>query len=162
MKLTKCEQGHFYDGDKYPACPYCNTDLQTENAIVHTSAAAQEDPAEAAPPEGPVTGWLVVVDDPGRGHDLRLGIGRTFLGLDAEAAPITLSPDAPLGARQAAVVYDEAAGAFTLLPGSSQQLCYLGGRAVLEPRPLAGGKEELKLGAATLRFVPFCGSRFHW
>ena len=56
MKLTKCEQGHFYDGDKYPACPYCNTDLQSESAIVHTSAAAEA--AEAAPPEGPVTGWL--------------------------------------------------------------------------------------------------------
>lgn len=56
MKLTKCEQGHFYDGDKYPACPYCNTDLQSESAIVHTSAAAEA--AEAAPPEGPVTaGW---------------------------------------------------------------------------------------------------------
>ena len=41
MKLTKCEQGHFYDGDKYPACPYCNTDLQSESAIVHISAAAE-------------------------------------------------------------------------------------------------------------------------
>ena len=65
MKLTKCEQGHFYDGDKYPACPYCNTDLQSESAIVHTSAAAEA--AEAAPPEGPVTGWLVVTAGPGRG-----------------------------------------------------------------------------------------------
>lgn len=59
MKLTKCEQGHFFDGDKYPACPYCNTDLQNETAIVHTS---ETTPAEAADPEGPVTGWLVVVD----------------------------------------------------------------------------------------------------
>ncbi len=37
--------------------------------------------------------------------------------------------------------------AFTLLPGSSQELCYLAGQAVLEPQPLTGG-EELKLGAA--------------
>ena len=88
MKLTKCEQGHFYDGDKYPACPYCNTDLQSESAIVHTSAAAEA--AEAAPPEGPVTGWLVVTAGPGRGRDLRLGVGRTFLGLDGAAAPVTL------------------------------------------------------------------------
>ena len=27
MKLTKCENGHFYDSDKYPECPYCNADL---------------------------------------------------------------------------------------------------------------------------------------
>ncbi len=159
MKLTKCEQGHFYDGDKYPACPYCNTDLQSESAIVHTSAAAEA--AEAAPPEGPVTGWLVVTAGPGRGRDLRLGVGRTFLGLDGAAAPVTLSPDAPLGVRQAAVAYDGKTGAFTLLPGSSQQLCYLGGRAVLEPGPLAAGA-ELTLGESTLRFVPFCGGGFQW
>ena len=161
MKLTKCEQGHFYDSDKYPACPYCNTDLQTESAIVHTSAAGPEPAAEAGSPDGPVTGWLVVLDGPARGRDLRLGVGRTFLGLDQAAAPVTLSPDAPLGARQAAVAYDAATGAFTLLPGSSQQLCYLNGKALLEPQPVAGG-EELKLGDATLRFVPFCDSRFRW
>ena len=158
MKLTKCEQGHFYDSDKYPACPYCNTDLQNEAAIVHTSEAT---PAEAADPEGPVTGWLVVVDGPARGRDLRLGVGRSFLGLDAAGAPATVSPDAPLGARQATVVYDPEADAFTLLPGSSQDLCYLAGQAVLEAQPLTGG-EELKLGTATLRFVPFCGGGFRW
>ena len=95
MKLTKCEQGHFYDSDKYPACPYCNADLQSETAIVHTS----EGPAaEAAAPEGPVAGWLVVLNGPARGRDLRLGVGRSFLGTDAAGTPVTLSPDAPLGA----------------------------------------------------------------
>lgn len=24
MKLTKCEKGHFYDGEKYSSCPHCN------------------------------------------------------------------------------------------------------------------------------------------
>lgn len=24
MKLTKCEKGHFYDGDKYSSCPHCH------------------------------------------------------------------------------------------------------------------------------------------
>ena len=119
MKLTKCEQGHFYDGDKYPACPYCNTDLQTETAIVHTSEGAS--PAQSASPDGPVAGWLVVLDGPARGRDLRLGVGRSFVGLDGAGTPVTLSPDAPLGARQAVVVYDDQTDAFTLLPGSSQE-----------------------------------------
>lgn len=158
MKLTKCEQGHFFDADKYPACPYCNTDLQTETAIVQISEVPA---AELAAPDGPVAGWLVVLDGPARGRDLRLGVGRSFLGLDAAGAPATVSPDAPLGARQATVVYDPEADAFTLLPGSSQDLCYLAGQAVLEAQPLTGG-EELKLGTATLRFVPFCGGGFRW
>lgn len=159
MKLTKCEQGHFYDGDKYPACPYCNTDLQTETSIVHSTDAPL--PVQSAAPDGPVAGWLVVLDGPARGRDLRLGVGRSFLGLDEAGTPVTLSPDAPLGERQAVLVYDAEADAFTLLPGSSQALCYLEGEAVLEAKPLNGG-ETLKLGEASLRFVPFCGGGFHW
>ncbi len=23
MKLQRCANGHFYDGDKYPTCPHC-------------------------------------------------------------------------------------------------------------------------------------------
>ena len=39
MKLTKCENGHFYDSDKYPECPYCNTDLLRDRSIVRTGEA---------------------------------------------------------------------------------------------------------------------------
>ena len=47
------------------------------------------------------------------------------------------------------------------MPGSSQELCYLGDTALLEPQELAG-EETLRLGAATLKFVPFCGPDFSW
>lgn len=162
MKLSKCANGHFYDSDKYSECPYCNTDLLKDHAIVHEGEA--EPPAaaaQAAAPAGPVTGWLVVLDGPARGRDLRLGIGRSFLGLDDAGAPITLSADAPLSARQAVVVYDAEKNSFVLLPGSSQELCYLGEEAVLAPSPLTGG-ETLRLGGAALTFVPLCGGAFHW
>ena len=122
---------------------------------------AAVDKAAPAAPAGPVAGWLVVLDGVAKGRDLRLGIGRSFLGLDADGTPVTLSADAPLSARQAAVVYDAEKNAFTLLPGSSQELCYLGEDALLEPQPLTGG-EVLRLGGAALQFVPFCGADFHW
>ena len=103
----------------------------------------------------------MVLDGPARGRDLRLGVGRSFLGLDGDGTPVTLSADAPLSARQAAVAYDAEKNAFTLLPGSSQELCYLDDAAVLEAMPLAGG-ETLRLGGAALKFVPLCGADFHW
>lgn len=162
MKLTKCENGHFYDSDKYPECPYCNTELLKDHSIVHAGAAEPEAPkAEAAAPAGPVVGWLVVLDGPAKGRDLRLGVGRSFLGLDQSGTPVTLSADAPLSTRQAAVVYDAEKNAFTLLPGSSQELCYLNDAAVLEAASLTGG-ETLRLGSAALKFVPLCGADFHW
>ena len=142
MKLTKCENGHFYDSDKYPECPYCNTDLLRDRSIVRTGEAEQPAAVETAAPAGPVTGWLVVLDGPAKGRDLRLGVGRSFLGLDVDGTPVTLSADAPL-------------------PGSSQELCYLGGDAVLTPQPLTGG-ETLRMGGAAMKFVPFCGAEFHW
>ena len=161
MKLSKCESGHFYDSDKYPECPYCNTELLKDHSNVHEGEAEQPAAVDKAAPAGPVAGWLVVLDGVARGRDLRLGIGRSFLGLDADGTPVTLSADAPLSARQAAVAYDAEKNAFTLLPGSSQELCYLGEDALLEPQPLTGG-EVLRLGGAALQFVPFCSADFHW
>ena len=143
MKLSKCESGHFYDSDKYPECPYCNTELLKDHSIVHEGEAEQPAAVDKAAPAGPAAGWLVVLDGVAKGRDLRLGIGRS------------------LSARQAAVAYDAEKNAFTLLPGSSQELCYLGEDALLEPQPLTGG-EVLRLGGAALQFVPFCGADFHW
>ena len=160
MKLTKCEKGHFFDSDKYPECPYCNTDLQKDGGSSIVSAADPAAPAAAGTPSGPVAGWLVVLDGPAMGRDLRLGVGRTPLGLDAAGQPAALSADAPLSARLAQLVYDGEENAFTLLPGTGQDLAYLDGKALLEPRPLAGG-ETLTLGGAKLKFVPFCGE-FRW
>ena len=34
MKLTKCEHGHFYDADKYPGCPYCDSDLRKSGSTI--------------------------------------------------------------------------------------------------------------------------------
>lgn len=161
MKLSKCESGHFYDSDKYPECPYCNAELLKDHSIVHEGEDEQPAAVDKAAPAGPVAGWLVVLDGVAKGRDLRLGIGRSFLGVDTDGTPVTLSADAPLSARQAAVAYDAEKNAFTLLPGSSQELCYLGEDALLEPQPLTGG-EVLRLGGAALQFVPFCGADFHW
>lgn len=156
MKRTKCDNGHFYDGDKYPECPYCNPALKNDSGILQ--------PQDAAVPEaradGPVAGWLVVVEGPGRGADLRLGAGKNFLGTAPGGAPCRLSADAPLAARIAAVAYDPKDGSFTLVPGSASELCYHNGGNLLTPAPLAAG-DTLTIGEATLRFVPFCGS-FRW
>lgn len=66
MKLTKCPNGHFYDADKHPECPYCNGGLEAGSAIARPGAAAEA--GLAAAPKGPVTGWLVVLDGPSAGR----------------------------------------------------------------------------------------------
>lgn len=54
MKLTKCPNGHFYDADKHPECPYCNGGLEAGSAIARPGAAAEAGLAAAS--KGPVAG----------------------------------------------------------------------------------------------------------
>ena len=94
MKLTKCPNGHFYDADKHPECPYCNGGLEAGSAIAQPGTAAEA--GLAAAPKGPVAGWLVVLDGPARGQDLRLGEGRNFLGWMRPGTPPCWMPTARL------------------------------------------------------------------
>ncbi|MDD4849185.1 MAG: FHA domain-containing protein [Gemmiger sp.] len=168
MKLSKCDNGHFYDSDKYPECPYCNTDLQkdTGGIVVSARAVAGAAPGEPAAPQapatpaGPVTGWLVALNGPHAGCDYRLGEGRSFFGLEDGGAPCPLSADAALSARLLTLAYDPAGGEFTALPGAGQTLAYINGKANLTPQPLKNG-DEVALGDTKLRFVAFCGG-FRW
>lgn len=158
MKLTKCPNGHFYDADKHPECPYCNGGLEAGSAIARPGAAAEVD---LAAPKDPVAGWLVVLDGPTRGQDLRLGEGRNFLGVDAAGDPAVLDANSPLAVRRGIVVYDPQDNNWCALPGSSNELCTLNGKSLIEKMPLTAG-DTFAVGGAQLRFVPLCGPEFNW
>ena len=151
MKLTKCPNGHFYDADKHPECPYCNGGLEAGSAIAQPGTAAEVD---LAAPKGPVAGWLVVLDGPARGQDLRLGV-------DAAGNPAVLDANSPLAVRRGIVVYDPQDNNWCALPGSSNELCTLNGKSLIEKMPLTAG-DTFAVGGAQLRFVPLCGPEFNW
>ena len=121
MKLTKCPNGHFYDADKHPECPYCNGGLEAGSAIAQPGTAAEVD---LAAPKDPVAGWLVAV-------------------------------------RRGIVVYDPQDNNWCALPGSSNELCTLNGKSLIEKMPLTAG-DTFAVGGAQLRFVPLCGPEFNW
>ena len=135
MKLTKCPNGHFYDADKHPECPYCNGGLEAGSAIAQPGTAAEVD---LAAPKGPVAGWLVVLD-----------------------GPAVLDANSPLAVRRGIVVYDPQDNNWCALPGSSNELCTLNGKSLIEKMPLTAG-DTFAVGGAQLRFVPLCGPEFNW
>ena len=137
MKLTKCPNGHFYDADKHPECPYCNGGLEAGSAIAQPGTAAEVD---LAAPKGPVTGWL---------------------GVDAAGNPAVLDANSPLAVRRGIVVYDPQDNNWCALPGSSNELCTLNGKSLIEKMPLTAG-DTFAVGGAQLRFVPLCGPEFNW
>ena len=106
-------------------------------------------------------GWLVVLDGPARGQDLRLGEGRNFLGVDAAGNPAVLDANSPLAVRRGIVVYDPQDNNWCALPGSSNELCTLNGKSLIEKMPLTA-EDTFAVGGAQLRFVPLCGPEFNW
>ena len=108
----------------------------------------------------PVTGWLVVVDGPGKGSAAQLGFGHNTIGrgpamrvrLDFGDRKISRDTHATL-------TYDPKGNAFYLQQGKN--LAYIEGEPVLTPVRLEAGA-LIGLGDTTLRFVPFCDDAFTW
>jgi pSer/pThr/pTyr-binding forkhead associated (FHA) protein len=125
--------------------------------------AAAEESVAGELPEGPVVGWLVVVEGPGRGRSVTLGYGMNPIGRDASNR-VSLPFGDQLVSRQkhAMITYDPRGRKFFIQHGESSNLTYLGEQPVLAPAELEGG-ELIRLGDDTvLKFVPFCGENFEW
>ena len=121
-------------------------------------------PADAADSEetDPVAGWLVIVEGPGEGHDLRIGVGRHDLGRDRANRIALPFGDTRISRRgHLWVNYDPLNGAFSVAPGNSTNLAYLNDAAIEERMPLADGA-TVTVGRTKLRFVAFCGEGFAW
>ncbi len=116
--------------------------------------------ASKVAPVHPVTGWLVVVDGPGKGSAAQLGFGHNTIGrgpamrvrLDFGDRKISRDTHATL-------TYDPKGNAFYLQQGKN--LAYIEGQPVLNPVRLEVGA-RIGLGDTTLRFVPFCDDAFTW
>ena len=121
-------------------------------------------PADATGSEeiDPVAGWLVIVEGPGMGRDLRIGLGRNDLGRDGDNRIRLPFGDTRISRRgHLWVNYDPLNRAFSVAPGNSTNLAYLNDAAIEERRPLADGA-TITVGRTKLRFVAFCGEGFAW
>ena len=119
-------------------------------------------PDAEAPKGGPVVGWVVVVDGPGKGHARALGYGTNPLGRGADArVRLDFGDDRISRQAHAIVTYDPRGRKFYLQHGGGTNLTYLDGAYVPQPTVLEG-MQHIRIGATTLRFVPFCGPDFDW
>ena len=108
----------------------------------------------------PVTGWLVVVDGPGKGSSVQLGFGHNTIGrgpamrvrLDFGDRKISRDTHTTL-------TYEPKGNAFYLQQGKN--LAYIDDQPVLNPVRLEAGA-LIGLGDTMLRFVPFCDDGFTW
>jgi hypothetical protein len=127
------------------------------------SAASAADGAADDLPEGPVVGWLVVIDGPGRGKSVPLGYGMNPIGREASNRVVLPFGDMQISrTKHATVTYDPRGRKFFIQHGESSNLTYVGELPVLSPVELKSG-EIIRLGDTTvLKFIPLCGDEFNW
>lgn len=161
-------------GDQYasPPPPPMPPPNEGQTVLVRPSSRSSQAAAAAGAPapgaddfaaEGPVVGWLVVVNGPGKGRSVTLGYGMNPIGRDADNRVALAFGDEQISRKKhAVIVYDPRGRKFYLQHGDSTNLTYVGDTPVLAPTLLTGG-EAIRIGSATeLRFVPLCGEGFTW
>lgn len=126
------------------------------------SVAGVASPAEDLP-EGPVVGWLVVVEGAGRGKSATLGYGMNTIGREAGNRVCLPFGDMEISrTKHATLTYDPRGRKFFIQHGESTNLTYVGEIPVLAPLELKSG-DLIRLGDTTvLKFIPLCGDDFNW
>ena len=110
----------------------------------------------------PVTGWLVVVDGPGRGRALELGFGLNTIGTSADnRLQFDFGDPAISRDEHFSIAYDAVHKKFHLVRGRGVNLVYIDDTPLTDARELAAFA-EISVGATTLRFVPLCGPDWAW
>jgi len=179
VAIIKCDKGHFYDNEKYDACPHCKLESsKPSNDNEVTIAKISSDSAKknlaafivgkdertvsifsSKGLQAPVVGWLVCVEGNEKGRDYRIKSGRNFVGR-AHQMDIVIADDMEISRdNHCSVVFDPKSVSFSIVPGSG--VVYKNGEKVLEPQKLEA-YDKLTVGNSTFRFVPFCKEGVGW
>ena len=108
------------------------------------------------------TGWLLIIEGPGRGACFTLTEGVSQIGRGPDQ-PVRLDFGDLAISRQghASIAFDNEIGQFYLGHGGKSNVVRLNGRPVLSTQELASG-DHIRIGETTLVFVALCGPEFSW
>jgi hypothetical protein len=187
--LKRCNNGHFYDADKYTTCPYCNPTVSETEVTV-----AFDEPADIEEEDGktvsladavsqasadnsdnnktisyytdavgtePCVGWLVCIEGEHYGESFTLKSGRNFVGRNTNM-DVSLAGDMSVSReRHAIIIYEPKAKIFIAQAGDSKELFYLNEKVVLNNEELKN-YDILSVGNEKLLFIGLCGQKFCW
>ena len=187
MNLTRCENGHFYDADRFDTCPHCNqtsisTVLQNEDGspeytmplepekkveeeLKIETATVVEEVSQATigyyADFEPVVGWFVAIEGAHFGEDFKLKTGRNFIGR-AGTMDVALGKDQAISREKHAIIlYEPKSNVFLVQPGDAKELFYLNDKVVLTATEI-NAYDVLSLGNTKLLFIPCCSDKFNW
>ena len=104
--------------------------------------------------EGPVVGWLVILDGPGVGRSLPLGYGMNIIGRGAGNRIVLDFGDQQISEDDHfRIAYDRENRKFHLVPGRGTNLVYVSGSPLLSPVDLQA-QQDVKVGMTLLASCP--------
>lgn len=191
MAIQECGNGHLYDTDQYPSCPYCSgagnrVDFRFKgaedipktvgngNAIGATVAPSSSRRASSISDTGktvgvfqkkmnfePVVGWLVCIKGKEKGKDYRIYGKNNTIGRDERSDICIKGDDSISRENHAKLAYDRKHNNFHIIPADGANPVYLNDEPVYVPEQLKA-YDILEIGELTLMFVPFCNDSFTW
>ena len=174
MNLIKCENEHYYDSDKFDACPHCANlaaDVKIPNPLGNN-----QNKIETVIPDHAVlkdyqkighrrvAGWLVCIVGEMQGESFTLYEGKNFLGR-APHMDIALFREPTVSReKHALITYDNADNCFTLSiePDSVAPVFYNNTPVKKSLSQILSAHDIIILGECQLCFIPFCDDHFHW
>lgn len=110
----------------------------------------------------PPVGWVIVIDGPGKGKDLKLLNGHNSIGrgpgqrIRIDFGDATISRD-----KHASIIYDYEDNNFFIAHNEGKSLTKLNGKLVTGATEL-NAYDKIKIGKTTLLFIPLCNDQFNW
>ncbi|MDG4647769.1 FHA domain-containing protein [Roseibacterium sp. SDUM158017] len=148
------EPAEAQDGGKTRVLGFHAPDVEMDpiSAVAHKSAGQVRFP----------TGWLVVVDGPGRGAYFAVTMSVSSIGRGADQSISLNFGDASISRHNhAAIAYDAEQNRFFLGHGNKSNIVRRNGQPVLATEELDHG-DVIRIGKTSLRFVALCGDDFTW
>ncbi|MCI7061734.1 MAG: FHA domain-containing protein [Lachnospiraceae bacterium] len=166
MELTRCENGHYYNKEKFPSCPHC-----AHVPAFSMQSQDQSEVATALPNAGAIsrinqslrktTGWLVCTSGNMIGESFSIREGKNLIGRSTSMDIVLLYENSVSRENHAYIEYNAASHSFMLATDHTENQISVNDEKLSEP-VLLSDRDQISLGKCTLTFIPFCTDDFHW
>ena len=161
MAIVKCANGHHYDADRFPECPYC---IQVRERNRRLQGELEQDcggkayirAEELKSPEMPdrASESSMRADDDGRTIGIYAG------GMTDYVTGWLVCVEGPLIGQDFRVHHGQN-GAHYLVPGTAGGMVFYKGQILTQPVKLSLG-DQVRIGNCCFMFVPFCTEGRTW
>jgi len=176
MAIIQCENGHYFDDEKYAACPHCGEQgpedeltmsFVEEEGRIQDKLAAMIDGDERTVgffqgrlKADPVVGWLVCTKGSELGRDYRIHSGRNFLGRSSRMDIYIVDDSFVSRENHCSIVFDPMHNEFMIVPGEGSNT-YMNGRVLKGPESIKDD-DVIGVGDSEFVFIAFCKGERAW